>query len=295
MTPMALYNQRDQPGLEYELEVPDQNQQPQTHTPEKRRLYDEDIAKALSQHHPSVFWHTFVTDRLPETMTGVLAQPMLAVLLPIGILSWRFRRAWLLASGLPLFFLLYTPYPLFKSHYPIVAAPAAIVGVLLGLKAMTLTLPRARAGVWTAAVIFVGGLMVTPAIDHISMVSALTFHASAGNRILDAADGITADLTDKNEPALILFRRDPTLSVACEPVYNTATPWPDDAPVIRAHDRGADNWQIFQYYAKRNPDRRAYLFDESKAQQPAAGIGDALSYLGTVGELARSATTSIGH
>ncbi|MGA2230694.1 MAG: glycosyltransferase family 39 protein [Tepidisphaeraceae bacterium] len=299
MTPVALYNQRDQPGLGYELEVPDQNPRPLTHIPEKRRLYTEDIANALSQHRPSLFWHTFITDRLPETMTGILPQPLLAVLLPIGLLSWRYKRAWLLASGLPLFFLVFTPYPLFKSHYPIVAAPAAIVGVLLGFKAITHTIPRARAGVWTAAVIFIGGLMVTPTIDHISMVSALTFHASPGNRILDAADAIESDLTTKNERALILFRRDRTLSVACEPVYNLATPWPDDATVIRAHDRGPGNWQIFQYYARLQPDRRVYLFNERIAQQAANGIGDALSYLGTAGELAGPTpappTTSAGH
>jgi hypothetical protein len=298
MTPFQLYNQRDQPRLVYGFHIPDGNQQPLTRILEKRQYYDSGTSWRLSQHKPSLFWHSFTSERFPVTMNNVLPQPMLGALLPMGLLAWRRKRAWLLAAGLPLFFLVYTPYPIFTAHYTVIAAPSAIVGILLGFKAIAVCFPRSRAGVWTAAAIFIGGMLITPSIDQLSMSAAVSFRNSPGNGVLSDANKIDSDQTAKGERALILFRRDPTLSMECEPVYNIQTAWPDDAMVIRAHDRGPDNWQIFQYYASRDSERRVYLFDESKVAGPLDGPDGPLSFLGTVGELTRSVsapTTSIGH
>ncbi|MDB5301841.1 MAG: hypothetical protein JWO87_3504, partial [Phycisphaerales bacterium] len=47
-----------------------------------------------------------------------------------------------------------------------------------------------------------------------------------------------------------------------EPVYNTDVAWPDDAPVIRAHDLGdARNREIYAYYARTQPECMFYRFD----------------------------------
>jgi hypothetical protein len=63
-----------------------------------------------------------------------------------------------------------------------------------------------------------------------------------------------------------------------EPVYNIDVPWPDDAAVIRAHDLGpAKNQEIFDYYARTQPDRTFYQFDWTRFL---AG-GDPLKRLGT--------------
>jgi hypothetical protein len=35
----------------------------------------------------------------------------------------------------------------------------------------------------------------------------------------------------------------------------------DQAPVIRAHDLGEENWRIFDYYARKQPTRFFYLYD----------------------------------
>ena len=52
------------------------------------------------------------------------------------------------------------------------------------------------------------------------------------------------------EPAVILFRYHPGMNFFEEPVYNTDVAWPDDAPIIRAHDLGwPRDRQIVEYYA----------------------------------------------
>ena len=95
------------------------------------------------------------------------------------------------------------------------------------------------------------------------------------------------DQVDRSDlaPAVILFRYHPELpqngdnSCKVEPVYNTETAWPDDAPIIRAHDLGNRNIEIFRYYAARQPQRTFYLFDRGN-------LADPLHRLGTAGELA---------
>jgi hypothetical protein len=95
------------------------------------------------------------------------------------------------------------------------------------------------------------------------------------DRRLDRIDG----------PALVLFRFTPGDNVHVEPVYNVDTAWPDDARVIRAHDRGVElNRRLFAYYATRSPNRLCYLYDR------AARGRDPLSLLGTVRELAEEST-----
>jgi hypothetical protein len=67
--------------------------------------------------------------------------------------------------------------------------------------------------------------------------------------------------------AVILFRYTrPAANVVewinREPVYNTDVAWPDDAPVIRAHDLAPErNREIIAYYAKRQPDRFFYRWN----------------------------------
>ncbi|MDB5333383.1 MAG: hypothetical protein JWP03_4534 [Phycisphaerales bacterium] len=68
--------------------------------------------------------------------------------------------------------------------------------------------------------------------------------------------------TNVTTPAVVLFVYYPGGLFFEEPVYNTSTAWPDDAPIIRAHDLGdARNREIFAYYARTQPDRMFYRFD----------------------------------
>jgi hypothetical protein len=280
-SPFTLYNQRDQPQLIYTLHIPPGNPPPVTHVPEKRAYYHNSVWPWLVQHRPELFWHTFTTLRLPVTIGDDLPQPMLVALLPIGLLAWSRRRAWVLATTLPLFFLIYTPYPLFPAHYTIITAPAAILAAVLAPRAIGFAWPRARAAAWTGLTIFVVGLFFTAQVDNEQMIGARAFHAT----VLGQADKQIAALAAKGRPAVVLFRRNDGVSTEYEPVYNLDAAWPDDELVIRAHDRRRDNWRIYQYYSTHGRDRAFYLFDESR---PLAG----LRLLGMASDLAR---TTVGH
>jgi hypothetical protein len=64
-------------------------------------------------------------------------------------------------------------------------------------------------------------------------------------------------------PAVVLFHFPPEGAAHLEPVYNITTAWPDDAEVIRGHDLGDRNIEIFRYYAARQPDRAFYRYDRA--------------------------------
>jgi hypothetical protein len=84
---------------------------------------------------------------------------------------------------------------------------------------------------------------------------------------------------DVSVPAVVLFHFPPDGNPHTEPVYNVDTPWPDDAPVIRAHDLGARNIELFRYYAQIQPNRSIYLFDRHDGS---------IRLLGTAKELAHA-------
>jgi len=92
--------------------------------------------------------------------------------------------------------------------------------------------------------------------------------------------------TQVKTPALVLYRYyRPKNGVLegnpnDEPVYNVDVAWPDDAAIIRAHDLGARNGEIFDYYAKIQPGRNVYVVDRAESPDLRA------EFLGTVGELA---------
>ena len=63
------------------------------------------------------------------------------------------------------------------------------------------------------------------------------------------------------ERSILLIRFGPESVPEWELVYNIHDSWPDDAKVIRAHDFGERNIELYRYYAERQPDRMVYRFD----------------------------------
>jgi hypothetical protein len=280
-TPFAYYNHRDQPRLAYGIRAPDIGPAPQTRLREKRQYYHDVVEPLLAVHRPDMLWQTFETKRFPLTIADTLPQPLLLALVPMGVLAWRRRRAWVLGMTLPLFWLVYTFYPLFPEHYTVIVGPAVVLTILLGARAMTLAWPRTRAGVWAGLAVFVVGLLFTQPLENSDMIGATAFPPT----MLQAANQQTARLAALGKPAVVLFRRRENIKLDFEPVYNLDAAWPDDELIIRAHDRGTENWKIFQYYAEHGADRAFYLFDESR-------VDGGVRFLGMGSELAR---TSVGH
>jgi hypothetical protein len=88
---------------------------------------------------------------------------------------------------------------------------------------------------------------------------------------------------DVQQPAVVLFTYHPGGNPIEEPVYNTDVAWPFDAPILRAHDLGPRNQELFDHLARTQPDRMVYRFDWSNTR----ANRDPVTRLGTARDLGR--------
>jgi hypothetical protein len=185
-------------------------------------------------------------------------------------------RRKVVATGLVLFLAGYTACVFRLDFYAIPAIPAAICVVFMGWEALERAWPKQRWRIFS---------LIAPAIAGFAIWTAPELNAN--NRSLPGVSEqmkwINSDLAGLSSPSLVLFRFDTSwIPLNCFPVFNDGVPWPDDAKVVRANDLGDDqNWKLFNYYARFQPQRRVYEYVRSRANDP-----QPLKYLGTVGELA---------
>jgi hypothetical protein len=64
-------------------------------------------------------------------------------------------------------------------------------------------------------------------------------------------------------------------------VYNVDVAWPDDALIIRAHDLGARDVEIIEYYGRAQPQRNVYVVDRAELPNLQAHL------VGKAGELSQ--------
>jgi hypothetical protein len=207
---------------------------------------------------------------------GAVPSPLLIALLPVGLQGLAERRQWVVWVALLPFLALYASYSFFFPHYAVAIVPAVIVNVLAAKSVLQRTWPAVAGPV---------GLMVPLGVAAVAVTALPQVNPSRRDQWFDAPllRTVDRDLAGiERKPAIVLFKYDPERMVHEEPVYNVETAWPDDATVIRAHDLGAENGRLFEYYAKRSPERAVYRFDEGDEK---------LEYLGMVTELARGAGT----
>jgi hypothetical protein len=260
-TPFALYNQRDQPHLGFGYADLSDGRQPMTNVPEKRAYYQRVVLPKLVTHRLANWPADFVS-RLKTVADVLPANPLLLLLLPVGLLELPKRGRWVIVAPLLLMPLLYTFYPLFIPHYTVVLTPALVILALCGARRLTRAGRRwgaaARlAPVLACAAIAIGALPeIARSLDEREMTPTLR-----------AVNSAIADLPG---PAIVLLRRDapgpttePLAPIALdeEPVFNDTVAWPDDAPIIRARDLGDRDIELFRYYANHGPDRTVYRYD----------------------------------
>jgi hypothetical protein len=161
-------------------------------------------------------------------------------------------------------------YPTFLNHYALACAPAYILLVLLAGEVLRRRFPLAGSA-----------FAIGVAVLAISTIPELR---GAHDPFMQAhslahINGTLAEL--EHTPAVVLFRyesgRTDVHLVHQEPVFNIDTPWPDDAPVIRAHDLAERNREIYQYFANKQPQRFFYRYDRATGE---------LTQLGWVKDLA---------
>jgi hypothetical protein len=258
-TPFRLYADADYPGTALGFGDIDPAARPQSSLPQKQKLYVEKTLPLIEQHRlrnlPQIL---FQRVRLTLSLAATTPFPLLAILLPVALAS---RRGLVLAPIL-LFVGLYALYVYFFPHYVIVVAPAIIGGILIG--ANQLVNVRGALHLFIAATALAALPQVDPTMRD-DMFDAPLLHA------------VDAKLSGLTDPSVVLFAYSAARNVDEEPVYNADVAWPDDARIIRAHDLGDRNSEIFRYYADLQPQRRFYRFDEKDYS---------LAYLGTARELA---------
>jgi hypothetical protein len=278
-TPFGLYIDRDQPRASLGFHFAAQDVELATRVQQKILYYRYYALPRIQKNQPENLLHVWFAERLPILLNAALPHALLIVLMTIGIGAGLLMRPWrepteaILASGL-LLWLAYALYPFFLVHYAVVWMPSMILATLLGARAVENLWPRQR-WIGGALGIFIAGTSLA-SMPPLSAAKPDPWHAP----LLADANEKLAHLD--HVPAVVLFRYVYPSNPHEEPVYNSDVVWPDDAPVIRAHDLGpARDREIFEYYANRQPQRFFYLYDRGERT---------LRPLGWARDLARAAT-----
>jgi hypothetical protein len=278
-SPYTAYLKADQPGSEYGFYGSSKVRQPQSTLAQKRDYIDQFRATEIRDHTVGNIPRELVR-RIFWTVVCTLPAGILALLLPVA--PWGLRRVDRLAffCAAPIFLLVYLPNPFFLVHYTVPLVPVA--AFLLSLCVYQLTGGDARVRGYFSLMVGAVCLSVTPEFRP------------------DVRDGrvppmpLTEMLHDQlkkvvGDGAVVLIRYQAGDNPVEDPVYNDDVMWPDDAPVVRAHDLGARNLEIARYYARLQPFRRFYLLDRKEN----AGRSELLVHpLGTASEYERALTDS---
>ena len=194
--------------------------------------------------------------RLMFTGSVVFPCVMVLLLLPAGLLVAAERGRWVVLTAMPLCLLLYAPNPQFLRHYALPYTTAAAMCVVLGARAVERLAASAR---WRPAIAtFLTVALVLLAVGSLPQLNSEVSDEIYRTPLLDYTQQALAQIPP---PAVVLFRFTPGCNVYEEPVYNMDVSWPDDAPIIRAHDLGARNGELLRYYAVHQPQRTFWLFD----------------------------------
>jgi hypothetical protein len=300
-SPFSVYADRDMPGTSYGFHPLDPAARPQSVIVQKQLGFQYWTRPFIERHQPGRIVEDWWRNRLPLIADVTLPARGLLVLLPVGVMGLFVRRAgegepgrgqpgserceydrrpaWVLLATLALFLLGYVGYTFFLEHYALVIVPAIALLVLAAIRTIGGCWPRARLPL--AAAVVALGITNLPEVNR--QVSDEPFHAKWMAALHEASE----------THAIVLFAfdiaaadPDRVMKISQEPVYNTDVAWPDDAPLIRAHDLGAArNAELYRYYARIAPDRMIYRISRRTGE---------MTQLGTARELAAAATGGSG-
>ena len=273
-TPYRLYADLYTPQMSFGFHQFDPSVRPKTNLPQRQDYYDQFTVPAAREHRPDNLVSVWLHERFPLLASVTVPNRFLLLLLPlsIGALCRIDRRV--IWAMLPIYIAFYAVFAYLLPVYCVVIAPIVIAWVLMG-KAFIERIARGRRD-WVVAamslVIIVLSIAALPEIDHQVLDDGFLTPTMAFSYIelpRHVAEG----------RAVVLFRYHKGDNTNEEPVYNVDVAWPDDAQIIRAHDLGVErDRELFDYYARRQPDRTVYLYDRSSRT---------LVTLGNVAELAK--------
>jgi hypothetical protein len=221
-----------------------------------------------------------LVSRAAWTVICTMPAGVLALFLIPGLFGLTDRMRWAVWASAPLFVLLYAFNPFFLVHYPIPLIPIMAFMVAMGVR----VLAGGRRSLEQHTATFLTLIVLAGCISSLP-----EFRRDVRDGTVPAMP-LTAMLHDKlaaavDAPAVVLFTFHPGDNSVEDPVYNDDVIWPDDAPIIRAHDLGSRNIEIARYYASRQPSRKFYLLDRREN----AGRHTLLLHpLGTAGDFLRN-------
>lgn len=266
-TPITQYGILNFPGLTLGRDLRVLPAESPSSLPQVRDYYKQFLLPDLTQFSRDSFWGTWMKRRLEPVADVSLPGHLLFCLLPIGLIALRSPPIIAIAMGSLLLPPAYAFFPVYLKHYGLVAAPGLILVTLSGAQALGRRFPRVR----------------SPLILAIATLSIASLPELRGVRDGFMSAEYLADINAKlaeleHKPAVVLFRyQSGGTDLHEEPVYNLDVAWPDDAPVIRAQDRGTDNRRIFDYYARHQPQRFFYRYDRTTTELTPLGYAKDLA------------------
>jgi hypothetical protein len=240
----------------------------------QKQIFARGLDAAFMEHASGNIFQ-WIQDRVTQLLAMGLPHTLFYLLVPVGMMGATLRRGGIVVLTSVVWVLMYAGHFWLYELYDIPALPGIILLVLLGIETLRSTWPVARAYLTVALYGAIVGLSVMnwPQFNRISQSLPLLF----------MYDPVLSDVTRTvnalpEQPAIVLFKFDPSWGVMFEPEYNDAVAWPDNAPIIRAHDLGPErDWELYDYYASRQPLRAVYRYNLKDRS---------IVYLGRVGELA---------
>lgn len=277
-SPYVLYLDQNQPGSVFGTggsAATAAATRPASALPQKQVYYEGLLANEADRRKAGPA--AWLWARVAQTSINTLPSPLLLVPLPVALLALGNRRRWAAGAAVPLFVGLYLLNPFYLAHYSVPLAPAAALLAVVGMAATAAAAPgpRLRRGLGAFLVLaVVGGCLV--ALPEFNPAPNATDEPYRTPLL-----GIVEQkLADVPTPAVVLFRYNPDAPYPAgdphqEPVYNTDVAWPDDAPIVRAHDLGpARDEDLFRYYGRKQPTRTFYLFDRQDGSLTELGPAD---------------------
>ena len=259
-TPYVLYLEQNQPGSTFGFNSASPDARPASTLPQKQAFFDS-ILKPMQEKRTWRGMSVVLIQRLAGVVLNSFCSHLLIPLAIIGVivgLAVLPDRRWRTIFSIPaLQFVLYLFNPYFLANYAMPMLPMAAMSVALGVRIISTYIAPER---WRAVTFS----FLTIATTGLALAALPEFDRTRHDEISDRFQVWRINqvlATEVKAPAVVLFRYAPPADSLQEPVYNIDVPWPDDAPIIRAHDLGARDRELIAYYAARQPWRHLYLYD----------------------------------
>lgn len=252
-TPYVMYLEQNQPGSVFGS-GPDAMTRSGSELPQKQIYFSQ--LSAMESDARMAGKLSWIESRARMAVFASLPYAALLLLVPASTLVCRSRARWAILGAIPIFFGLYLLNPFYLLHYAVPLTAVMALAVVLGARAVETTIPsiagRRFVGTFLSAAIVLLSVACLPQFNR---------HVTDEPYRTPLLDHVERTLTEVPAPAVVFFHFTPGGNVQEEPVYNLATPKPDDAPIIRAQDLGPRDGELIRYYALRQPDRMFYMLD----------------------------------